>query len=121
MRKLVFVCLFLGLATQAYSQLNEKQLKGAWTYSVMTDQGSFTGVLNFEEKGGKLSGNVVSSDGQTWNMDKVELRKDNVVYFETTPQGETFKATLKIEGKEFKGTTGPSHTQFEVTGKKQAK
>ena len=119
MKKLVFVCMFLGFATQAFAQLNEKELMGTWKYSVMTDQGQLTGILNFGEEEGKLSGKVVSNDGQTWTMDSLELKEANTVNFEVTPQGETFKSTLKFVGDTFTGMTGPTHTQYKVTGERE--
>tara|TARA_R110002074_G_scaffold104764_8_gene226312 strand:+ start:4477 stop:4842 length:366 start_codon:yes stop_codon:yes gene_type:complete len=118
MKKLVFVCIFLGFVTQAFAQISEKQLMGTWKYTVMTDQGPLTGVLNFDEKEGKIAGEVVSSEGQSWNMDSLELREENIVYFEIVPEAETFVSTLKFEGDAFEGMTGPSHTQFTVTGER---
>lgn len=121
MKKLVFVCMFLGFATQAFAQLNEKELIGSWKYTVFTDQGSFTGELNFAKDDGKLAGKVVSSEGQSWTMDTLQLKEANTVNFEVTPQGETFKSTLKFEGDTFTGMTGPTHTQYKVSGKKLTK
>jgi hypothetical protein len=119
MKKVVFVCLFLGLATQAFAQLSEKQLMGTWNYKVMTDQGPLTGNLNFTEKEGKLDGEVVSSDGQSWTMQAMELQEGNILKFEVTPETEKFISTLKFEGDAFEGMTGPAHSQFAVSGERQ--
>lgn len=121
MKKLVFVYLFLGFVPQSFAQLSENQLIGTWKYTVMTDQGPLTGVLNFSEKAGKLAGKVTSSDGQSWNMDSLELREENIVYFEIVPEAETFVSTLKFEGDAFEGMTGPTHSQFTVSGVRQKK
>ncbi|MCK5443675.1 MAG: hypothetical protein KAJ23_17455 [Maribacter sp.] len=121
MKKLVLASILLAFSAQAFAQLSEKQLMGTWNYTVDTDQGDMTGVLNFTEKEGKLTGEVATSDYQVFKMDVIELREENVLYFEMTPDYETFTATLKIEGDAFNGTSGPTHTQFEVQGEKQTK
>lgn len=94
---------------------------GTWNYTVATDQGDMTGVLNFTEKEGELTGEVATSDYQVFKMDLIELREENVLYFEMTPDYEKFTATLKIEGDTFKGKSGPAYTQYEVEGEKQTK
>lgn len=121
MKKLVFATIFLAFSVQAFAQLSEKQLVGTWNYTVATDQGDMTGVLNFTKKKGKLTGEVTTSDYQVFKMDLIELREENILYFEMTPDYETFTATLKIEGDLFKGKSGPSHTKYEVEGEKQTK
>lgn len=121
MKKLVLASIILTFSAQAFAQLSEKQLMGTWNYTVATDQGDMTGVLNFTEKEGKLNGEVATSDYQVFKMDLIELREENVLYFEMTPDYEKFTATLKIEGDTFKGKSGPAYTQYEVEGEKQTK
>jgi len=119
MKKLVFVCMFLGFVTQAFAQLNEKELVGTWKYNVSTDQGPLTGTLNFTEEEGKLAGKVVSSDGQSWTMKSLEIKEADTVNFEVTPQGETFRSSLNFKEDTFTGMTGPVHTQYKVTGERK--
>jgi len=119
MKKLVFVCMFLGFVTQAFAQLNEKELIGTWKYNVSTDQGPLTGTLNFTKKDGKLAGKVVSSDGQSWTMNSLEIKEADTVNFEVIPQGETFRSSLNFKEDTFTGTTGPVHTQYKVTGERK--
>lgn len=119
MKQLVFVCIFLGFATQVFCQLNEKQLEGNWNYAVMTDQGSVTGVLSFSSDNGKLIGKVLSNDGQTWIMNSLELIEDNSINFKIRPQGETFNTTLVFDKNTFIGTSGTSYSPYKVFGEKQ--
>jgi len=119
MKKVVLVCLILGFSTQISAQLKEKELMGNWKYTVSTDQGPLTGILNFAEEEGKLAGKVISSEGESWTMKSLEIKEADTVNFEVTPQGEIFKSTLKFVGDTFTGMTGPTHTQYKVTGERQ--
>ncbi|MEP2057014.1 MAG: hypothetical protein ABJJ05_04375 [Maribacter litoralis] len=121
MKQLVLVCVYLACATQAFSQLTEKQLEGNWNYSVVTDQGTMTGVLNFSNDKGVLTGKVLSDDGQTWNMNSLEILEENTINFKISPQGETFSTSLIFNGNTFTGTSGPSYSPYQVSGERQKK
>lgn len=118
MKQFALVCIFLGFASQAFAQLDEKQLAGSWNYIVETEQGPMTGILNFVSTEDGLSGKVTSDDGQSWVMDALEIIENNSLNFVITPQGETFKTNLIFKGKTFTGTSGPSYAPYKVSGVK---
>ena len=119
MKKLLIVLFVLGLSVQGFAQLNAKQVVGNWKYTVDTGEGQMTGVLKFIEKEGNLSGDVITNEGGTFPFTKIELKEENVLYFELKPEYDVIKVTVKIEGDKFKGTGSTYEGDFALTGEKQ--
>lgn len=119
MKRVLLLLFILGFSTQIFAQLSTKQVVGKWKYTVVTDQGNMGGTLNFIEKEGNLTGDVWSDDGGTFPFTKVELKEDNVMYFELKPDNDVIKVTLKIDGEKFTGTgTSYELAEFSVNGEK---
>jgi len=118
MKKLLVFLFVLGISTQLFAEIKNKDVIGTWKYTVVTDQGDMTGKLVFKENEGKLAGEVVTNDSGTFAMQKVELKEGNVLYFELTPEYDTIKVTVKVDGKKFKGTGSTYQGDFELTGEK---
>ena len=118
MKKLLLVIFVLGMSLSSFAGLKEKHVIGKWKYEAVTDQGSIFGTLTFESKDGKLSGKVNTDDGDTFAFTKVEIRENNVLYFELDTGYETLKATVTMEKKKFSGTVGNNQREMAFTGEK---
>lgn len=119
MKKILLLLFVLGMSSQIFAQLSTKQVVGKWKYTVTSDQGDLTGTLNFVEKEGKLTGEVWSDDGNSFPLTKVELKENEVLYFELEPNYELYKVTLKIEAEIFKGTVVTGQGDFNITAEKK--
>jgi hypothetical protein len=118
MKKLLVFLFVLGVSNQLFAEIKNKDVIGTWKYTVVTDQGDMTGNLVFKETEGKLTGEVVTNDSGTFPMEKVELKEGNILYFELTPEYDTIKVSVKVEGKKFKGTGSTTQGEFDLTGEK---
>jgi hypothetical protein len=108
------------VAIPGYAKIKAKDVSGTWNYTVQTPEGELTGMLKFtKEKKGKLSGEVITDDGNTFPMTKVEIRDGDVVYFEIKPDYEVMKVSMNIEGDKYKGVVGISQGDIPVFGEKE--
>lgn len=119
MKKLFILAFVMVLVSPLFAQLNTKQVVGSWKYSVVTDQGDMTGVFKFVETEGKLTGNVITSDGYTIPITKIEIKEDNNLYLEIQTDSDVIKVNVKVDGKNFKGTGSSSQGEAPITGVKQ--
>ena len=118
MKKLLLVIFVLGMSISSYAGLKEKHLIGKWKYEAVTEQGSIFGTLTFENKDGKLSGEVNTDDGDRFEFTKVEIRENNVLYFELETGYETIHATVTVEKKKFSGKVGNNQGEMPFSGVK---
>ena len=118
MKKLFILLFVLGFTSPIFAQLDSKQLIGNWKYSVITDQGDMTGVFKFVEKEGNLTGDVITSDGYTIPITKIELKAENNLYMEIKTESDLIKVSVKMEGKKFKGTGSSYQGEAPITGEK---
>ena len=65
-----------------------------------------------------MTGEVLTDEGDTFSLSKVEIKDNNVLYFEITPDYETVKANLTVDGETFKGTIGNYDGGVPITGEK---
>jgi len=119
MKKLLFVLFVLGISTQIFAKITAKQVTGNWKYTIETDQGPMTGLIKLIEKEGNLAGTVVTGEGSTMPISKIEIKEEDILYFEVVVDYEVFKVTLKIEGKKFAGTVTNYDVKVPITGEKQ--
>ena len=118
MKKLLFLLIILGITIQVSAKLKEKDLIGKWKYSVVTDQGTMSGVFNFATTDGKLSGKVVTDDGYTLPFTKIEIKDKNTLYLELDTDNDTIKLNLSVEDNKFKGTGTSYQGDAPITGEK---
>ena len=118
MKTLLIVLFIIGISLPSFAGLQEKDVLGKWTYKVETEQGALTGFLKFENKDGQLAGQVISDDGETMKFTRVEIRDNNILYFELQPDDMVLKATLTVENNKFVGTVAAEGGEMTITGKK---
>ena len=118
MKTLLIVLFIIGISLPSFAGLQEKDVIGKWTYKVETEQGALTGFLNFENKDGQLAGHVISDDGETLKFTRVEIRDNNILYFELQPDDMVLKATLTVENNKFVGTVAAEGGEMTITGEK---
>jgi hypothetical protein len=118
MKKLLFVLVVLGITLQGYAGIKEKHVVGTWKYKVETPEGDLTGDLLIEKKDGKLVGSVSTEDGQVIDMSNLEIRDNDVFYFEVETGYEALEVTVTIKGKTFEGTVGSEQGSMPITGEK---
>jgi len=118
MKKLLVLLFVLGVSIPSFAKLKEKDVVGSWKFSIESDQGSMTGTLKFEMKEKKLAGEVTTDMGGPYTFTKVEIRDNDVLYFELQPEYEVIAVTLTVDGNKFKGTVGANDGGVPITGEK---
>ena len=120
MKRLLVTLFILTLSIQLFAKIKAKHIVGTWTYAVQTDQGNMTGTLKFTKaKKSKLEGEVLTDDGTTIPMLKIEIRDGDVLYFEVQPDYEVLRVSMKIAGDSYEGTVATDQGEAPVTGRKQ--
>ena len=118
MKKLLIALFVLGLANPSFAGLKEKNVIGSWSYTVDTGQEILKGTLTFEKVDGKLTGMVNTSEGDAFSLSNIEIRDNNVLYFELQPDYEVMKISLTVEGKKYSGTLTVAGESVPITGEK---
>ena len=120
MKRLLLGLFILTLSTPIFAKIKAKHVIGTWSYAVQADQGDLTGTLNFTKaKKGKLEGEVITDNGMTIPMSKLEIKEGDVLYFEVQPDYEVLRVSLKIAGDSYEGTVATDQGEAPITGKKQ--
>jgi hypothetical protein len=118
MKKLLVLLFVLGVSIPSFAKLKEKDVVGSWKFSIETDQGTMTGNLKFEIKEKKLAGEATTDMGGPFTFTKVEIRDNNVLYFELQPEYEVISVVLTVDGNRFEGTVGGDGGEIPITGEK---
>ena len=118
MKKLLILLFVLGISLSSFTGLDEKDIIGNWKYEVEINYEIMTGILKFEKKEGKLTGEVQTDMGDYLPLTNVEIKENNILYFELVPEYEIIKANLTIEDKKFTGTIGNYEGEIAITGEK---
>ncbi len=118
MKKLFVLLFVMAISLPSFAGLKEKDVLGKWTYKVETPDETLTGFLKFEKKEGKITGKVISSDGETVPFSKVEIRDNSILYFELEVDYQVLKATLTVEKKKYVGTIAAEGGEMTLTGEK---
>ena len=119
MKKLIIALFVLGIALPSFAAgLKVKDVVGTWSYEIVTDMETLTGIMKFEKDGKELTGQVITDDGQTIPFTKVEIRDNNVVYLEMEIDYTPYKSSLTIEGKKYTGTIGNDGGEVPISGAK---
>lgn len=118
MKKLLFVLFVLGMSLQSHAALKEKNVIGTWKYKVETDEGTLTGKLIIEKKEGKLVGEVSTDDGEVISMSNLQIKDNDILYFEVETGYESLIVSVTVTKKAFEGTVGNDTGGFPITGEK---
>jgi len=119
MKKLFILLFAIIIAVPAFAQLKSDQVVGNWKYSVVTDSNDITGILKITEKEGKLTGEVLTSNGNKIPLTKVEIKTENQLYIELKTESDVIKVSVKVEEKKFKGTVASYQGETQITAVKQ--
>jgi hypothetical protein len=118
MRKLLIALFVLGISLPGFAEIKEKDVIGTWSYKVETGMETLTGKLIIEKKEGALAGTVDTDDGAYVTMNKIELRDNDVLYFEVDTDYETLKITVTVKGKAFEGIVSSQDGDMPITAEK---
>jgi hypothetical protein len=119
MKKLIIALFVLGIALPSFAAgLKVKDVVGTWSYEVVTDMETLTGTMKFEKDGKELTGQIFSDDGQTIPLSNVQIKENNVLYFEMEVDYNPLEVSMTIEGKKYTGTFGNDGGEVPVTGAK---
>lgn len=118
MKKLLILFLVFSISVPLYAALKEKHLIGKWKYKVEIDQGNMAGVFHFEKKDGKLAGTVITNDGYSMPITKIEIKENDHLYLEINTDQQSYKINVKVDGKNFKGTGSSYDGEAPITGEK---
>ena len=118
MKKLIIALFVLGIALPSFAGIKVKDVVGTWTYLIETDYETLKGTLKFEKDGTGLTGQVFTDDGEIFPLTIVEIRENNVLYFELEVDYTEYKTTMTIEGKKYTGTISVDGVEVPITGEK---
>jgi len=119
MKKLIIALFVLGIALPSFAAgLKVKDVVGTWSYEIVTDTETLTGTLKFEKDGKGLTGQIITDDGQIIPMSNVQIKENNVLYFEMEVDYAPYSSTMTIEGKKYTGTISADGGEVPVTGAK---
>jgi hypothetical protein len=118
MKKIFVLLMALSVSVCVFAKLDVKQVVGLWEYTVVLDQSDMTGKLKIYENEGKLAGEVITQDGNTFKMTKVELKDGDILYFELQPEYDVIKVSVKVEGEKAKGTVSSYQGEAPLTMEK---
>ena len=119
MKKLIIALFFLGIALPSFAAgLKVKDVAGTWSYEIVTDMETLTGTMKFEKDGKELTGQIITSDGQTIPLSNVQIKENNVLYFEMEVDYNLLEASMTIEGKKYTGTIVADGGEVPVKGEK---
>lgn len=118
MKKVMLVLFVLGISISSFAGLKEKDVVGSWKYEVLAGGTTMTGTMIFEKKEGKLTGEVQTDNGEVYPLTRVEIRDDNVLYFELQPDYDLMTISVTVDGKTFKGTIPTPEGDVILTGVK---
>jgi hypothetical protein len=118
MKKLLFVLFVMGISLQSFAGIKEKDVIGTWKYKVETDEGTLTGKLIIEKKEGKLVGEVNSDDGEVITLSNVQIKDNDILYFEVATGYESLIVSGTVKGKAFEGTVGNETASYPMTAEK---
>ena len=108
-----------GNCTSSFAAgLKVKDVVGTWSYEIVTDTETLTGTLKFEKDGKGLTGQIITDDGQIIPMSNVQIKENNVLYFEMEVDYAPYSSTMTIEGKKYTGTISADGGEVPVTGAK---
>jgi hypothetical protein len=119
MKKLFILLFAVSIALPTFAQLKSKHVIGNWKYSVVTDQNDITGILKIIEIEGKLTGEVITSEGNKIPLTKTEIKAENQLYLELKTESDVIKVSVKVDGKTFKGTVSSYQGEAPITAVKQ--
>jgi hypothetical protein len=118
MKKTLVALFIIGIAIPVFAKIKEKHVIGTWSYTVEVDQMVLEGKFVFEKKDGELTGNVLAHDNNTYEITLVEIRDNDVLYFEIVPEYDVFEITLKISKTSYEGVVGTPDGDIPITGEK---
>lgn len=118
MKKLLFVLFVLGISLQSYAGIKEKDVIGTWKFKVEADEGDITGKLTIEKKEGKLVGEVMTDDGEMIPMSNVQIKDNDILYFEVDTGYESLNISVTMTKKTFSGTVGNDQGSYPMSGEK---
>ena len=118
MKKLFIALFVLGIALPSFAGIKVKDVVGTWTYLIKTDYETLKGTLKFEKDDTGLTGQVFTDDGETFPLTIVEIRENNVLYFELEVDYTKYKTTMTIEGKKYTGIISIDGVEVPITGEK---
>ena len=118
MKKVLLALFVLGISLPSFAGIKEKDVVGSWSYKIETEYETMSGTLNFEMVDEELVGQVFTDDGQAIPMTKVEIRENDVLYFELEVDYSVYKATMNIDGKKYTGTVSVDGNELAVAGEK---
>jgi len=119
MKKLLTLVFVLGIVLPSFGGVKPKDVIGTWRYEVVLDSSSLTGIVTFVDKDGELDGVVNTDDGDTFPLSQIELREDNVLYFElTSAENEHLEVLVTVKGKKFEGILTHPAGEVPITAEK---
>jgi hypothetical protein len=119
MKKALLLLTVLALSLPALAKLKEKHVIGTWTYTADTGSETLTGTLEFKKMEGMLAGTVTTDMGDIIEMTRVEIRDNNVLYFEVPVDYDVLQISVTVDKKSYSGTIAIPQGEIPVQGVKK--
>ena len=119
MKKSLFLLLLMAMTIPAMAGLKEKHVIGTWTYQADAGSETLTGTITFSNAEGMLTGKVNTDMGDFIAMTRVEIRDNNVLYFEVPTDYEVLKITVTMNKKSYAGTIASQQGEIPISGEKK--
>ncbi len=119
MKKALLLLTIIAISLPALAKLKEKHVIGTWTYTADAGSETLTGTLEFKIVDGSLTGTVTTDMGQLIDMAKVEIRDNDVLYFEVPTDYEVLKISVTMDKKSYSGTIASQQGDIPLKGEKQ--
>lgn len=111
--------IIVAMSLPALAGLKEKHVIGTWTYQADAGSETMTGTLTFKKTGGQLMGEVHTDMGDFIEMTKVEIRDNDVLYFEVPTDYEVLQISVTMDKKSYSGRIVSQQGEIPVNGVKK--
>ena len=118
MKKILILLVVAAISIPSFAGLKEKDVIGKWSYKVETPDEILKGTFSVEKKDGKLAGEVNTDNAENFLLSNIEIRDNNVLYFELEPEYEVMKVTLTIDKNKYSGMLSTGGEQVPLAGEK---
>lgn len=119
MKKTLMLLIIVAMSLPALAGLKEKHVIGTWTYEADAGSETLSGKLTFKKVDGKLLGEVNTDMGDFIQIEKVEIRDNNVLYFEVPVNYDVLQITVTMDKKSYSGKIVSPQGEIPLKGVKK--
>lgn len=119
MKKALLLLAVFAISLPALAKLKDKHVIGTWTYTAEAGSETLTGTLEFKKVEGTLTGTVTTDMGEIIDMTVVEIRDNDVLYFEVPTDYEVLRISVTMDKQSYSGSIASQQGDIPLKGEKQ--